>query len=528
MKTRIICIIIAVAMLISGVASAATYTLPEKMQNQLAIGSGLKGTITVLADGELAGDPFLKAVSDATYDLRGMASGHDLHYYLFQESSGSQAKLAEMYRKDGKYYFRSDAVPDKTLELTGFSVFLDSLFPGKGENPSLSSALLNYMALPEDTKEKQWKPVFTRYQNALEMWLHDFTAQAEVIKQENGGSAFDFSYVIPVEEMKKKLVSLLSDFAGDAEFLALLDTVMTKELRELYFNTALTFFYEQAVGALNLKDDIRLSKRVSALGDLIHSKMILPLDPAITGYDTITIDSADGCSVYTLSGTDKALVLGLPDLDLLNEKEYEKSIWVSRIDNADPDLKDKNFSVRADVKKEFSEYNDEEDRSHREEHYTVSIRQDTSRLPEALADSDLADWHDMEAELHLHYHSKYSQNSATTLEIRTGFKQNGSSLSVEATIKTAAPWLFMPFEITNPTEIGPEHPDTFKTYQEDWISNVESMIHHTEEGPAEATDAPAATAQPAEDAGSEAEQDASDTAEAAPLPEEEESGEGAE
>ena len=523
MKRKIICIIAGLILLLTGTAGAASYTLPEKMQNQLAIGSGLKGTFTVTADGEISKTPFLNAVADATFDLRGMASGHDFHYYLFQENNGSQTNLAELYRKDGKYYFRSDAVQGTILELTGFSVYLDGLFGVKGENETLTSALVNYFALPEDTKEKQWKTVFTKYQNALEMWLHDFTAQAEVVKQENGSSAFDFSYVIPIDEVKNKLISLFADFAGDAELQALLDTIMTKEQKDLYFNGGLLWFYEQAIGALDIKEDIRLSKRVSALGDLINSSMVLPLDPKITGYNSITIESANGYSMYVLEGADKAIVVGLPDLDLLKEQEYEKSVWLSVINNEKPGG-DGNFSVRADIRKTFKTYNDEEDRSHQEEHYEVSIREDKTWLPEAHKDSELIEWHDIEGELDLHYHSKYSQNSATTLEIKAGFKKDdGSEVMIDGKLKTAAPWLFMPFEITDPIEIGPEHPEITEAYGTDWVSNAPSLIHHTEATEAE-TEAPATDAPETEPENSE-EQDASDTAEAAPLPEDTESGE---
>ena len=480
MKKRIICIIAGIILLLGGTAGAASYTLPEKMQNQLAIGSGLKGSFTVTAEGELAETPFLKAASDATYDLRGMASGHDLHYYLFQENNGSQTLMAELYRKDGEYYLRSDMVPGKILKLTGFSIYLDSLFAVKGENPTLSSALLNYFALPEDTKEKQWKTLFNRYQNELEMWLHDFTAQADVVKQENGSSAFDFSYVIPIQEMKNKLAELFAEFAADADLQAQLDTIMTPEQKEVYANGMLTWFYQEAVNALNIQSDIRLTKRVSALGDMLNSKMVLPLDPELTGYDTLTIESSDGYTIYQLEGKEKALVIGLPDIDLLNEPEYEKSVWVSSIDKTRV-AENSNYSVRADIKKTFSEYNDEEEKSHQEEHYAVTIRQDTSWLPEAFRDEELGEWHDMEAELDLHYHSKYSQNSATTLEIGFRYRQGDSSLGIEGRVKTAAPWLFMPFEIQDPIEISPDHPEITEEYLADWISNAASMIHHTDE-----------------------------------------------
>jgi len=532
MKKRIICIIAGIIMLLSGAANAATYTLPEKMQNQLAIGSGLKGSFTVTADGELSKTPFLNAVCDATYDLRGMSSGHDLHYYLFQENNGSQTIIAELYKKDGQYYLRSDIVLGKILGLSGFSIFLDALFQQQGENPTISSALINYLALPEDVKEKQWKTEINKYQNELEMWLHDFTAQADVVKQENGSSAFDFSYVIPIDEMKNKLIALFAEFAADAELQALMDTIMTPEQKEMYMNAALGYFYEEAVNSLDIQSDIRLSKRVSALGDLINSQMVLPLDSNITGYDKFTIESKNGYSVYQLEGKDKAFVIGLPSIDLLNEQEYEKSIWVSNIDNTNP-KENKNFSVRADIKKTFSQYNDEEDKSHQEEHYSAAICQDTTWLPEAFKGEELAEWHDIEVSLDLHYHSKYSQNSATTLEIKFNYKQNDSSLKIDGKVKTAAPWLFMPFEVTDPTEIDPDYPEITENYLIDWISNAASIIHHDDEPDETET---ATDNQPEEqeetekktETSEENNSDVSDTAEAAPLPEETETGDGAE
>ena len=523
---RIICAIFVLIMFLSGTATAASYTLPEKMQNQLAIGSGLKGTFTVTSEGDISRTPFLNAVSDAVYDLRGMASGHDLHYYLFQENNGSQTILGELYRKEGTYYFRSDMVQDKILGLTGLSVYLDGLFEGKSENPTLSSALMNYLTLSEDIREKQWKPVLNKYENSLEMWLHDFTAQAEVVKQENGSSAFDFSYVIPIDEVKNKIVSLFAEFAEDTELQALLDTVMTDEQKELYLNGALTYFYAEAVNALDLKDEVRLSKRVSALGDLIDSKLVLPLDPKVTGFEKITIQSNNECSVYQLEGEDKLLVLGMPLVDLLKDQEYEVSVWLAEIDRGITE-KEKNasFSVKADIKKTFSQYNDEEEKSHQSEHYSVIIRQDKTMLPESFKNAELAEWNDIDAELDLHWHSKYSQNSATTLEIKAGFNQNGSSVKIEGKVKTAAPWLFMPFEIKEPIEIGPDHHEITEGYIADWISNAASMIHHSE--PEENTQE-SVSVMPEHDSGNESsantEGDVSDTAEAAPLPEEVESG----
>ena len=322
---------------------------------------------------------------------------------------------------------------------------------------------------------------------------------------------------------------MFAEFAADAELQALLDTIMTSEQKDLYLNAALAWFYQDAVNSMDIQDDIKLSKRVSALGDLINSTMVLPLDPKITGFDRITIESSNGYSIYQLEGSDRVFVLGLPSFDLLNEQEYETSVWISSIGNAGNDAKEnQDFSVRADIKKSFSQYNDEEEKSHQEEHYEAKICQDSTYLPEAHKNDKLAEWHDIDVEFDLHYHSKYSQNSATTLEIKAGFRQNGSSVTIEGKVKTAAPWLFMPFEVKDPIEIGPNHPEITEEYATDWISNAASMIHHTDPSETAAEEEPTETATPAsETEAGEEESDVSEDAEAAPIPEEE-SGDNAE
>ena len=76
--------IIMLIILVTGTCHAASYTLQEKMYNQLSIGSGLKGTFSIKAEGEKFRTPFLDTVTDAEWSLRGIQSGSDLHYYVFQ------------------------------------------------------------------------------------------------------------------------------------------------------------------------------------------------------------------------------------------------------------------------------------------------------------------------------------------------------------------------------------------------------------------------------------------------------------
>ena len=104
----------------------------------------------------------------------------------------------------------------------------------------------------------------------------------------------------------------------------------------------------------------------------------------------------------------------------------------------------------------------------------------------------------------------------TCLDSTAEVTQAESVLKAEGTVKTAAPWLFMPFEVVDPIETGAKKEEVLIPYLTDWISNAASMIRHTaaqpEADPEEAGTESAETAEPAENA--------AEDPESVPLPEE--------
>ena len=116
MKRQFLIVLTVLLAVLTGTGCAASYTLPEKMYNQLAIGSGLKGSFMITAEGEKFDTPFMNQITDAEFDIRGIVSGKDLHYYIFQQREDEQqTAVNELYRKDGVFYFRSDMVQGKIL-----------------------------------------------------------------------------------------------------------------------------------------------------------------------------------------------------------------------------------------------------------------------------------------------------------------------------------------------------------------------------------------------------------------------------
>ena len=478
MKKKIVSMIMLIVILTAGTCSAASYTLPEKMTNQLAIGSGLKGTFTVTAEGHQFSTPFLNAITDAEWAVRGILSGKDLHYFVFQSNEKEeQSALTELYRKEGIYYLRSDMVQGKILVFPVLSQCLDALFPTSGENDPSTSFVSKIIELPESVRKEKWDPVMQRYQNELEMWLADFTVKADTVKMENGLSALDFSYEIPMDSINTEIVKLFGEFSADQDVNALLQTVMTEDEKRIYLNSNLLYYYSEALNSLQIDKPVRMSKRVSAIGDLLRFRLELPLDERTTGYQSIDIETVNQLTVLTLKKTGQVIVAAFPEIEKFKQSSYEQSLWIARI-NEEPEKLNENLSVRIDIKK-TQEIFEKDEKTHENDHYDVTIIQDTSYLPGDADLSLLPEYEGISMQIDLHYSSKYAQNSATTLEISADISKKESSVKIYGKLKTAAPWLFMPFEIIDPIEVGTDKEAVLDPYITDWISNAASMVHHS-------------------------------------------------
>ena len=492
MKKKAISVIIMLIILVTGTCHAASYTLQEKMYNQLSIGSGLKGTFTVTAEGEKFSTPFLDAVTDAEWLLRGIRSGSDLHYYVFQSNDQEeQSAFTELYRKDGTYYIKSDMVEGRILSFPVLSQYIDSLFPSGGENGSSSSFIAQIISLPENTRKEKWDPVIQRYQNELEMWLADFTVKADTVKLENNISALDFTYEIPTINVNAEILKIAGKIMSDPEATALLDTVMTEDEKRVYLNPNLLWFYAEALQSLEIDRPVRMSKRVSAIGDLLRFRLELPLDERTTGYQSVCIEMIGQLTLITLIKNGETLVAGFPSADKLKQTAFEQSFWFARV-SSDPEKAKDNRAIRIDVKKTNETY-ERDEKTHETEHYDISVTQDTGYLPADTDFSLLPESDPVHATVDLHYSSKYAQNSATTLEIEADIQQGDSRMEISGKLKTAAPWLFMPFEIADPTQVGTDREQVLDPYITDWISNAASLVHHTVSG-GEATDDSAGSA----------------------------------
>ena len=91
---------------------------------------------------------------------------------------------------------------------------------------------------------------------------------------------------------------------------------------------------------------------------------------------------------------------------------------------------------------------DNDTREHDVNTYELALNPDKTRMEvNGLTAADCMDFTPMTARVKVHYHSKNAPTSPTTLEITADFAMGSSSVSVDASFKTASPWVMEP----NPT-----------------------------------------------------------------------------
>lgn len=436
-------------LMIPGISCAVTYTLPEKLSRQLEIGSGLKGTFTLSAEGNAPWIPAIAPFAEAEVQVRGIASGDDWHYYLYQaDEAENQWARSDFYLKDGTLYLRSDLLPgNEVYFLPPLDEALDQLTNPKDGNPSFASVAYHFAMLPSSLREEAWNPLLIRLEEELESWLTAYASEPYVRKLESGSSVMDLNYVIPADALRNHIVQLAEQLFGEDGFRSLASELMTDAQKELYLNPYLGYYYREAMQRLKLDFDISYSRTVSTMGETLSSQIELPLDEETTGFTALTLHNEDGRTTVTLRNSQQTLILAFyPDQDL--KRDGKMTCFMALLPEEDAKEGQSARSLRLDFVYQHEESTDEEERSHETDVYQLRMETDTSFLPEEFQTISLPESAPVAAEAKLHYYSKYAQSSPTTLEVEAHLESSDAQISLQGKFKSASPWVFAPFDGT--------------------------------------------------------------------------------
>ena len=471
MKKILSILLVLVLAVACSAASAAGYTLPEKMERQLQVGSGLKGSFIIRANADEALSPLVHALQNAAFEIRGIQSEGNSHYYIYQAGENeAMSALTEICTMDGTNYLRSDFL-DGVYTLPTADSLINAWFRSEaGENPSVFPDLLRMMlkgveddGMTTDALERQ-----------LEVWINAFSTGSSVVT-EGGAPRLTQTFKIPVEEMYQITAEIVKIIGSNENTLSWFKNFLSQEQTDVYLNPNLGYYYVDAMKQLDLEGDIEFSRTVSTLGELIENSMVLPLDPEKTGYQTAVFRNDEEKKSILFTGPRGTLFLELPAAFDLNEENLEnQDIRFVLADQTDEAAKNVALKILLNKKGEKSEAT-EDGRIHERETWTLTMSRDTENLLEGVTEEMIPDMAPVEAEIEIHYTSKTQLSSPTTLEIRCRVQQGKYDFDLEGQLKTSSPWVFSPFGTDNAQDSLKTLEDLLKL-KDEWVETADEKL----------------------------------------------------
>ena len=476
-------------------AHAAELILPEKMKKQLEIGSGLKGSFTISTEGFDPEIPVFRAVKDVELQLRGLSSANELHYYIYQaDEKENQNAKTELYGTDSQFFFRSDCLPDTVLTVPNLLQVLNQIPHTSEGNPSFFSVVYQLAIQMNGQKKKEWDPVLKRYQDRIELWLARFPVETDYVPGENDRSLLNMSYAIPYSSMQSFLFELLPVMLQDGELMELLGLVMDEEQKDLYLNQNLLYFYQQAMDAAFVDDDIVLIKENDAkTGRTVSQHLSLPLNQKATGFELLQIDDQTENSLitYTLKGEDRTIQVSLPsDLSLQDSFDHE-ILFRDYCTDAGKDLSgNKSWRIHLSSQVSAATISPEDEKTHENYEYTCEITQDLNDLPEDIPVDIFPEFEPVTLHLTAHFSSKNAQQSPTTAEIVLDYQKGNEKLHGSGSFKSASPWLLTPFDHSSAVSLLAADEKQRDTWLNEWAKNAEAILQRSPETAPETTVSP--------------------------------------
>lgn len=409
--------------------AAVEYSLLEKWQRQVDFGNGVKGTLNVAVSGEAEWAKLLAPLSGMPLQIRAIHADDNFQYRIYAEDGEEMLGLTQLYGNDEAIYLKSDLLPDTLLTLATGGDWMDRVM-SKGENPSLHSAAMNILSIPQTSWESKWLPALSAYEAAIELWLENYASAPSVKRSEDGSATVLVRYDIPADAVKAQIKALWGNVLQDAILLPLLRTQMNEEQQAAYLNEHLKYHYDKVIDDLALNGNVVLEREMTAKGDAVRTDMTFPLD--MEGFTNLQVKQLGSTTTVVLTGAERSLELEWTETAALaGSTSYQGKVRMLPADAAQ-----KGVAAAFTLVEIKSSTTDEDTRSHDVTNWVVKLEQDA----EATGDS-WTSFEPVEINAKVHLHSKAMQNMPTTMEIEMGVKRPDAELSAVLSLKTSSPWV---------------------------------------------------------------------------------------
>lgn len=430
---KLICLLLCLMLTLTCATAMAKveYTLMEKWQRQVDFGNGIKGTLKLDVSGQADWARLLAPISDVPMEIRAIHDGDSFQYRMYVEKDEELLGLTQLYGDGQTVYLKSDLLPDTLLCLpTGGDVLNCLAGVTAEESPSLYSAMLNILNVPQTTWEGKWLPALEAYSNAIELWLENYASAPSVLRAEDGSATVLVRYDIPADGLKSQIKALWANVLQDTTLLPLLQGQLNQAQQDAYLNANLQYYYDQVIDGLTLSGNVILEREMTAKGDALRTAMTFPL--AQDGWNSLTIRQEDETTSFDVQGTDKQLVLELTEtLATGSSTAYQGQVRYVPADKTRQAVAAA-FSL---VKTQTSTV-DEDTRSHDKTLWTLKVEPDAAYTGEGWQDV-----HPMEITLGLHLHSKSQQSNPVTVEIDATVKLADAEIGIDLDLMTRSKWV---------------------------------------------------------------------------------------
>ncbi len=429
-----------------------TLTLPQKLQKQIADGSGLKGTISF----EIAGDTFLGSLlGDGLHE----AAIEFTHILTDKLTGDAQTNITV---KDGETVAFTAGVDTKAdaLLLTGsffggtplkvdVANYSANLFPDGGTQGKTSWEVILYkLFFANDEKwQSDMNAALSSYGVQLELWLSNHAK----ISNAQGSGVIDIEYVIDFRSVADEMTSLMSIMLQDATLRTLLEKKLTKEEMDTYFNLESMELYKIILDNVKVEGDLTISQKLSTRDNQSETKVLIPLAKNAYGFEWAQIIKTQGGSTYGLTGKFGSASISFEETatgtvkGLFHFMPKEKTEFV--VDEAESRFDGVPMSIGFEYAANHKEEMDEEKKNNTYDTHTLSLAPDLSHLEAgetgAKADEYL-DFAPVTFTLDIHYRSGTAKTSATTLTVGLTEKQETASAKLSIAGKTSSPWQLDP------------------------------------------------------------------------------------
>ena len=503
MKKRIICLAMALVMAWTCVSAlAAQYDgLPEKMMLQMEL-SGLKGSVTLSATGNPELEALLSGLfRDTTLEIRGIRSSGQAQYQAYFQRGETQLGLTQFFGDEESFVLSSALAPEEKLRFSATESLLQQLLPQEeGLNPQWYTAALKILQVDAEDWTANWETALAPYEQALEMWLNGYAAAPTVIRQEDGETRMQVNYEIPASAAKTEAAALVRSMLMDESLRSLLAGVMSESQAEAYLNTEWADYYAQRIGEMDLTGTISLERQMALTGDVLYTKILLPVPAEETGYDTLMIYQEGDALTVTLAGSVDTLIFSITD----KEEGVSGVRMQGVVERQMLDGSEGGFKTEYSLLRTTRESIDDDGRQHQYESLTLTLTPEEGEAAELTA---LA-----------HFHSLSANRNPTTLELDASWKQGEMTLTLQGEFKTTSPWVLQVIDETGAEDVANLSKQELEDIMADYAAGALALIQQMSESApqAAATEETAETLAPESDATSTPAAETEATAEPSP------------